>query len=118
MKEMVVRVEESIAKSLLEDASERGLSIAELVRGILGEYVITHVKLADKISTMLEASLNGMDKMFEGLDKKIMKMKASQGALSCKNCTMRLTEKDVDEGKCGSCGAPINGTSDKSNESQ
>ena len=32
MKEMTVRVEEPIAKALLEDASDRGLPIAELIR--------------------------------------------------------------------------------------
>jgi len=105
MKEITIRVEDNIAEALTKDAHDRGLTILELVKSIIGEYVSTHLMLVDKLSSMMKTSLGELDDVFDRLEKKMLKMKASSGVLTCKNCTMRLTEKDVEDGKCSSCGA-------------
>jgi len=107
MKEVMIRIEDSIAEALAKDARDRGITVPELLRGILGDYVVTHLMVVEKLTTVLHASLRELDEVFAGLEKKMLKMRAADGALTCKDCTMRLTEKDVDNGKCGSCGAPI-----------
>jgi len=51
----------------------------------------------------------GLPGFLKGIDKDMMKMRAREGSLSCKNCTMKLTESDVEAGECSSCHAPIFG---------
>ncbi len=107
MKEVMIRIEDRISEALAKDAQDRGVPMAELLRGVIGDYVSTHLMLAEKLASILHSSLKDLDKVFEGLERKMLKMRARDGALTCKDCTMRLTEKDVDNRKCGSCGAPL-----------
>ncbi len=107
MIEVMIRLEKKIADDLAIDASDRGISVQELIRDILGEYAVTHIRLPEKMSAAMKSALGELEDLFEQLGKKMLKSRASSGALQCKNCTMKLTEKDVDNGKCGSCGAPL-----------
>ncbi len=118
MKEVMIRIDDSIATALAKDAQDRGITVPELLRGILGEYVVTHLRLLEKVSDMMKRSLEDLDDFFSNLDKKMLRLKARDGALKCKDCTMQLTEKDVDSGKCSACGAPIPGMLGESEESK
>lgn len=116
MREIIIRVEDDTASTLSKDAKERGLTSEELCKYILGSHVKNHLGDA---KARIQAILEEADQTFKGLEERVaksvanigtllLKARARDGALTCKNCTIRLSEEDVESGKCGACGAPIN----------
>lgn len=107
MKEITLQVEDKIADAVSGNAKERGMSTPELLKYIIGEYVVRNINM---INQMIEASrqITGeMEDFVNTLDKKLLKARASGGGLSCHNCTMKISEDDVEKGVCSACGAPI-----------
>ncbi len=116
MKELTVKVTEDIAKCIACDAKEKGLNSEELIKYILGGYVqevircsraeqrgISGIAIAEGMSGLLEKLFTGP----QGIKTDLLKHQADQGALSCKLCTMKMSSADIDNGKCGACGAPL-----------
>lgn len=113
MKEITLRLVDGIADFISNDAKEMGLTSEELVKYIVGLYVQSEkqdAKLATPrmvvgidIDEFMEAAKGDLNKIVRGL----LKKKAATGDLKCKNCTMSLTENDIDNDKCSVCGASL-----------
>ncbi len=124
MKEIVIQLADEIAEFFANDAKAKGLSSAELIKYILGMYaqrgshICTHSLAAGSTAVQgvgilpsnrpLAQLLKELVSGTSVVNKDILKYEARAGALSCKECTMKLTEHDIDEGTCGSCGGSLN----------
>lgn len=123
MKEITVQLDNKIADLLAHEASERGLSSAEFIKYILGTVcrdIYSHSnailfptedEIADKFREFVKkASAAASDpSLLEELKKPALMQMARDGALQCKNCTMKISPDDLEKGACGSCNAPLEG---------
>ncbi len=116
MKEVVVRLADNIAGQLARDARDKGISSEELIKYILGSYANesrreTEQSMPSLIGVLMSSSLRNLgdpsSKLSAEIGKELLKHQARAGALSCKRCTMKLTEQDVDNDKCGACDVPL-----------
>ncbi len=123
MKEITLRLTNEIADYISSIAKERGLTSEEFMKYIMGTYV--HAMKQEHESSPQQVIVGvEIDKLMEdikdnmlGLVKENLRRKARLGELKCKNCTMAFTEKDVDNGRCGTCGAPLKGALGGSHDS-
>lgn len=100
---------DSICEKLETTATERGITLKELIRWVLGDY-IRYSQVSKQISLPVPIRRNPAEqettkliKVSEFLIKSIIK----SGALKCSNCTLALTTAAFDNGKCSSCGAEL-----------
>ncbi len=115
MKLLTIKVQDRVAEIILTDAKEKGISAEELCRYIIGLYAQTALsKTGEALRLILDEAEAGfkelgdmVSKGYTDAAKKALKARARDGSLTCKNCTMRLKEQDIVEGKCSSCNAPI-----------
>lgn len=121
MKEITLKLTDPVAEFVSRDAKEMGLTSEELIRYLVGSYVQEEARtrqyktfpgssgIIGIISKGLPEFLSGrgLPEFLKGIDKDMMKIRAREGSLSCRNCTMKLTESDVEAGECGSCHAPL-----------
>ena len=114
MKEITIKLYDTIADYLSKDAKEIGLTSEEHIRGILGRYVQAdveeHVQYQHRgiaIPINIGGILDNVVKHLKKMGKDGLKKMAEDGALSCKNCTMKLKPEDIDNERCGACGAPL-----------
>ncbi len=122
MKEITLRLHDNIASYIEEDSKQMGLTSEELIKHMVGVYVQNDKRQAqrgmlgvgfmdkDALRSAIRGALDEVDKAFKDAGKKMLKLRAQDGALSCKNCTMKLTEEDVDKGECGACHTPLGDT--------
>lgn len=115
MKELTLRLADEITDFIAKDAKEIGLTSEEHIKNIVGVYV-QHEKRCAACSHSGSGTIIGLNlgdimrQLGDGVSahlKSFLKSKASAGDLSCSNCTMKLTEQDVDNGKCGVCDKPL-----------
>ena len=113
MKEIALRLVDGIADYISNDAKEMGLTSEELVKYIVGTYVQCEKREAKLATPRMVVGIE-IDKLMEEVKgdlnqfaKGLLKRRAATGDLKCKNCTMSLTEQDVDDDKCNTCGAPL-----------
>jgi len=115
MKEIILRLEDGVAGPIAEEAKRKGMTSEELCKYVLGTFAQQKCK---DIKEYTQEAIKEISEAFDEVEKhmfgkisnirlKIMKSQARDGALTCKECTMRLSEQDIDNGKCGLCGAPI-----------
>lgn len=113
MKELTLRLADEIADFIAKDAKEIGLTSEEHIKNIVGVYVQYEKRCAacSHSGTIIGLNLGGIIEQLRGGVsahlKSFLKSKASAGDLSCNNCTMKLTEQDIDNGKCGVCDKPL-----------
>ena len=122
MKEITLRLHDDIASYIEEDSKQMGITSEELIKHMVGSYVQSdkrHVQTSmlgvglmdkDVFRRALHSALDELDGALKDVSKKVLKRRAQDGALSCKNCTMKLTEEDVDKGECGACHTPLGDT--------
>lgn len=101
MKEIDLKLVDEIADFISGDAKEKGLTSEELIRYIVGTYVQRMRGVG------FDKFIDGMKDRMTKLITENLKKKVRAGEVKCENCTMKLTEKDIDNEKCGSCGAPL-----------
>ena len=113
MKEVILKLVDEIADYISGDAKELGLTSEELVKFIVGSYVQDEKRHARHLTPRTIVGIN-IEKLMEEVKgdmdkvaKELLKKRIQEGSLSCKNCTMKLTEQAIDDGKCNSCGAPL-----------
>ena len=101
-------LDDHISESIHGQAKQRGLSDLELIRWILGSWTIGELQQVPRYIPSLDAipTTPGADSV-EMLGKSVQFAVAAQGNLSCRECTQRLTMKDVRAGVCGKCESPI-----------
>ncbi len=113
MKDITVHLADEILTFMEQEAKELGVHSADLIRYIVGTYVQERriFKQAMMPTGIIVGKppgfLKDMLKDAENLFVQRLKEKAKAGELACKNCTMKFTEQDIDDGKCGACNAPL-----------
>lgn len=115
MKEINIRLTDDIANYIAKDAKEIGLTSEELVKFIVGAWVqgemrerkaSSAIAIPFNVEGLGESFRKVFDEMKEDAKEHLKKL-AGEGAISCKNCTMKIKPEDVDAGKCGACGVPL-----------
>ena len=118
MKEITVRLQDNIADYIAMDARTMGLTSEELMKHIAGKFVQEDARKHISRVTALGMSMPDVSSMFRGMIEpfkeamdeagiELLKKKAELGALSCNNCTMKLSVEDVVNKECGSCHTPL-----------
>ncbi|KKM80220.1 hypothetical protein LCGC14_1342030 [marine sediment metagenome] len=80
------------------EAAEKFGEIIYITEGTLNRFAT---------NSLYRAFIDGMKDRMTKLITENLKKKVRAGEVKCENCTMKLTEKDIDNEKCGSCGAPL-----------
>lgn len=106
MKETTIKLADEIADFIENEAKEMGVSAADLIRFIIGSYVQGERRASQPYGGVV-ISMKGMFDSLEHYMKGAIRERAKEGKLSCKDCTMKISEKDIDDGKCSSCGASL-----------
>ncbi len=127
MKEITIKLADNVADIIGTAAKEKGLTSEEFIKYNLGSLAknlkceecpgdahVGRLSLFPSKQTILASLDEFMSTMndpatIERFYKPALKHQAAEGALSCKNCTMKLTEADVDKGECRSCGVTLVG---------
>ncbi len=94
--------------NLVTESDERGITIEELVRWIIGDYA--RYRQGPPAVRMALPSINPMAAETEKILKLsgvFMKSMINQGGIKCSNCTMPLSVEDIEAGKCSKCEAEI-----------
>ena len=93
MKEITLRLTDDVADYISNCAEELGLTSEDLIKFIVGTYVQqerrSHMSMASLVYVMKG---NRSRLIREGLKKRIR-----TDEVKCENCTMKLTEKDIDD---------------------
>lgn len=101
---MDVELDDTIYDNLDLIAKERGVTVREAIRWIVGEYIRYHIPPPTVISPSPSLELiNKQDKLMEMM----MKGLINEGLFKCPECTMKLTMEAIEQGKCLNCGAGI-----------
>ncbi len=93
---------------LVTESDERGITVSELVRWIIGDYArfrqppsvrmpLTPFPLPGQSESDKLLKLSGM----------FIKSMIKQGGIKCSDCTMPLSIEDIEAGKCSKCDAEI-----------
>lgn len=113
MKEITLKLADDIAEFITTEAQEMGITSNELIRYIVGGYVQGERAAArphTSTGIIMGDPMGFLKHIFGDLNSLVtesLKGKAKAGELTCKNCTMKLTEQDITDGKCNTCGAPL-----------
>ena len=113
MKEIALRLTDDIAEFITKEAQEMGITSEELMKYIIGSYVQSErrdIRPHVSAGIIMGDSAGFLKNIFgdiDGLIRKNLIEKAKTGDLTCKNCTMKLSEQDIDNGRCSTCGAPL-----------
>jgi hypothetical protein len=100
MSKLEINIEDSSEEGLREQAKRRGITLEELVRWIIGTWVIGGlVEIRQPPESM--ADIN------KAIAHMVRMSVAAAGGLSCETCTQRLKLSDVEKGCCPKCEAPI-----------
>ena len=94
-----IDLHQKIYDQLITEAEEKGLTVEECIRVILGEYISFSRPRLMALPPMPPM----VDKFSRLADLMISKMTAS-GDFKCSNCTMPLNSEALEKGECQSCG--------------
>jgi len=107
---MIVPLElaQTIYENLETMATDKGITVAELLRWIVGEYVgfsnqRTRISLPVPLPAKLDESGDRVLKVGELLVKTVI----AQGVLKCPGCTLPLDVEAITQGKCQNCGTEL-----------
>ena len=113
MKDITIHLADEILDFMETEAKELGVHTADLIRYITGTYVQERRMYKRAImptGIILGKSSGFLKDLFkdaEAFAMRKLKERAQAGELACKNCTIKFTEQDIDNGKCGACGASL-----------
>ena len=111
MSDFEMSIDVGVKQALAEEAKQRGVTLDELMRWVLGDWVASSsvrrfmppAAIAPSIPTELSIAPGYMDQLAI-----VVRMgAAASGSLACAECTQRLTVGDVRRGHCGKCQAAI-----------
>ena len=108
MKNINLELTDDIYGNLVTESGERGITVEELVRWLVGDY--TRYRQGPPAVRMALPSPNPIASQTEELLKLsavFMKSQIKTGAIKCQNCTMPLSVEDIEAGKCSKCDAEI-----------
>ena len=104
-----LELDKNIYEKLETTATERGVTVKELIRWIIGDYIQysqRSTKIALPVPVRPSPAEQETAKMLK-LSGILMRGLINQGSIKCPNCTLKLTIEAFDNGKCSSCGAEI-----------
>ena len=99
---MIINIDlhQSIYEHLLTEAKEKGLSIEELIRVMLGE----HIALTrPRVVFPAVQSMRPMTDKIHKMTNLLINTMFGSGALKCPNCTMPLGSVELEKGECSKC---------------
>ncbi len=99
-----LELNDDIYGDLVTESAERGITVEELVRWVVGDYA--RYRQSPPPVRMALPHINPMASQTEELLKlsaMFMKSQIKNGAVKCSNCTMPLSVEDIEEGKCSKC---------------
>lgn len=132
MKQYIINLDDRIAKEIVREAKTLGMFPEEMIKLAVGDFFsappcerckhwhedtsqdsprigVGVMPISGDFGKFIESIFNqfssapGMKDRF----KEYLRIRAQEGSLKCKNCTMPLTVEDIDGGNCHSCKAPI-----------
>ena len=106
-----LELNDAIYKTLETAAGERGITVQELIRWIVGDYTRfmqppTSVRMALPMPLPTNPVESETTKLLK-LSGLFMKDMIKHAGLKCSNCTMPLTMEEIEQGKCSKCDAEI-----------
>ena len=115
-KEITVKFEEKIAAVVEFEAEQFGITVSEMLRYVIGGWV--RYKTAGQTSSTLlgiipqvpfpvDQNAIGMASKMAKYAELMMTDQIKSGCFKCRNCTLPLTQEDLDNDKCHACGSPI-----------
>ena len=117
---IVIELSNKVARRLEREARSLGITVEEEIRGALGRYyrILVDNDREDRlhrtgqcsnfpIPTIRVTGFGGPGGIFSDIMKQNLIMQAQEGALSCSNCTLKLTVEDVNKNECSACHTPI-----------
>lgn len=107
---MIIDLElnDDIYNSLETSALEIGITVKELLRWIIGEWVrFSHgPRVLGPIPVPLSPVASETESLLK-ISRVFIKGMIKQGGIKCSNCTMPLTMEDIEAGKCSKCESEI-----------
>lgn len=100
--EIKVEINDKIYEDLTKHCIERGLTLNELIRSMLGEYHHAHCTVPAFNPPLVFQKSPAEDKFLKILEVLVTAM-INSGELKCANCTQPLTVEDLMNGVCGKC---------------
>ncbi len=102
-----LELNDAIHKTLETNAIERGITVQELIRWIIGDYTHfnqppTSVRMARPLIFPPGHGDQEQERMLK-LSGFLMKSMIRQGGIKCPNCTMPLDIEELEAGKCSKC---------------
>ncbi len=106
-----LELNDAIYNALETNAIERGITVKELIRWIVGDYMRfsqgpPSVRMALPISPFPGSEDKEQAKILK-LSGFLMKSMIKQGGIKCSTCTMPLDVEELEAGKCSKCQAEI-----------
>ena len=106
-----LELNDAIFNALETMSIERGITVQELIRWVIGDYVRfsqgpTPIRVGLPLHPLPNPATSETDKILK-LSGMFMKSMINQGSIKCPNCTMALTVEDIEAGKCSKCEAEI-----------
>ncbi|MBU1173239.1 MAG: hypothetical protein KKD44_27045 [Proteobacteria bacterium] len=103
-----INLAQNINDQLKEEASRRGLTIVELVKWIIGSYVMYQNSAPISVSypsipDNLMFSTNKISKIAEMMANQLI----ASGEFKCSTCTLPLDSEAISTGICNNCGMKI-----------
>ncbi|MCJ7760874.1 hypothetical protein MUP59_07025 [Candidatus Bathyarchaeota archaeon] len=108
MKEISIKLFDSIANKVANESKQRGLTSEELIRYIVGTWLKEEdIRQYGPMAGIFPSLTSGISDAVRDAAKSQMRLQASRGELKCSNCTMPLSAEDVERGTCHLCNGPI-----------
>ena len=107
---MIVNFElnDQIYHNLESNADERGITLIELCRWIIGEFSrFNNPPSLTVRGPVAHSSLEQENTKMTKLANSLIKSMIAGGVIKCPNCTLALTIKDIEQDKCSNCEADL-----------
>ncbi len=103
-----LELNDSIYEKLESLALEKGITVREIIRWVIGDFL--QFNLPRRISFPTPITPSPMEQESEKVMKLsglLIKSMVNSGAIKCPNCTLALTMEDINQGHCSKCEAEI-----------
>ena len=103
---MIISIDlhQNIYDQLSNEAEEKGLTVEEYIRVMLGEHARFLRAIPLPSISIVQPPI--MDKAYKMVNMLINQMVAS-GGIKCPNCTMSLDSEALEKGECSACGYKV-----------
>ena len=99
-----------IKEHLAQYGEDRGWTLEETIRYILGKYVLEYTAVVPMMSNrgfLTPPQLQGPESWIDNYLTKFSTMIGSMGLAKCRKCLQLLSGDDINRGECSNCGERI-----------